>query len=170
MSNLSLNQNQTFQTPMLGQVTMDPQPNTFSAQIDPSSTAAVITAGQTVKLTQTASGQILVDVCSELTDPVFGVIAYNMRKNSYVPGDIVEVVGRGGVMMLETSGAVNRGDLVVTTNQTVATNDPTIATDTTATHWITGVALGTASGAGQLIKVQIAPGLNAAAGVVTSVP
>lgn len=160
MANLSLNQNQTFQTPMLGQVTMDPQPNTVSAQIDPSSTAAVITAGQTVKLTTTASSQILVDVCSSATDVVFGVIAYNMRKNSYVPGDIVEVVGQLGILMLETSAAVNRGQLVATTNQTVATNDPTVAPDAVSTHAITGVALGTASGAGQLIKVQVLPSVN----------
>ena len=40
MSNLALNQNQTFQTPQLAAVTMDPQPNVIPAQmgVDPALT------------------------------------------------------------------------------------------------------------------------------------
>ena len=164
MANLALNQNQTFQTPVLGMVTMDPQPNTVSALIDPASTAAFICVGQSVKLIAGAGSQILVDVCSAVTDVVFGVIAYNMRKNIYVKGDIVSVVGRGGIMMMETSAAVARGTGVAILNPTVATNDPTISTNTTASNAIVGYALGSAAGAGELIKVQVAPGINSAAG------
>lgn len=165
MANLSLNQNQTFQSPVLGMVTGDPQPQTLSCQLDPNSAwTGPITAGQTVKLTTTASSQIMVDPCTAATDKVFGVIAYNLRKNSYSLGDVVEVVGRGGIIMLESSGAIARGDGVATTNQTVGTNDPTIATDTTATHYVTGFAMEPAAGAGVLIKVLVAPGLNNAAG------
>lgn len=162
MSNLALNQNQLFQTPMLGQVTLDQQPNTISCQINPSTAATVITAACAVKLVSVSGPQVIVDLCTSAADgPVFGVINYNMRKNSYVGGDMVEVSGRGNVVMLKSAGAINRGDRVATTNPTVATNDPTVATDTTAADYITGVALGTASGAAQLIKIQISPALNA---------
>ncbi len=162
MSNLALNQNQLFQTPMLGMVTLDQQPNTVSAQINPSTAATVIAAGCSVKLVSVAGPQVIVDLCTSASDgPVFGVINYNMRKNTYVGGDMVEVSGRGNVVMLKTSAAVNRGNAVATTNPTVSTNDATVASDAVTGDYITGLALGTASGANILIKVQISPALNA---------
>lgn len=172
MSNLALNQNQTLQSAIIGMVTMDPQPNTMAAQLNPSSSATVITAGQAVKLFGTAGAQVIVDICTSAADgPVFGVIAYDLRgNNKYVAGDIVEIVGRGGIVMLKTSAAVVRGTNVSVTNQTVSTNDPTVATDTTVADYITGVALGQASGANILIKVQISQGIISATGVISVTP
>jgi hypothetical protein len=168
MSNLALNQNQLVQTPILGMVTMDPQPNTIPVQIDPASTAAVISAGQAVKRVAAAGPQIIVDVCASATDgPVFGIIPYSIQKNYYSAGDNVRIVGRGGFLMLKTSAAVNRGDPLGVTNQTVKTNDPTVTTDTTATHYIAGVAEGTAGAANALIKVQVAPALMGANGIMS---
>ncbi len=165
MANLSLNQNQLFQTAIIGMVTNDPQPLTVAAQLDPNSSwATPITSGQSVKLTNTASSQIMVEPCSADTDAVFGVIPYNLRKNSYVLGDVIEVVADGGIIMLETSAAVNRGAFVAITNQTVSTNDPTIAATTTAGKAIAGKALEKATAAGALIKVLIQPGLYSGAG------
>lgn len=165
MANISLNQNQLAQTAMLGAVTSDPQPSAFPCQLDPNSAwANPITAGQSVKLTNTDSSQIMVEPCSADTDLPFGVIAYNLRKNSYSLGDIIEVVGREGVMFMKTSGAVARGDNVALTNQTVATNDPTVATNAVAGKTVVGKALEKAAGANALIKVLVRPGLNSGAG------
>ena len=161
MSNLSQNQNQLAQTPMLGQLTNDPQPSTFACQIDPASVAAVICAGQSVKLVDKAGPQIMVDVCASTSDgPVFGVIIYNMRKNQYVAGDTVEVLGSGGVILLASSAAIARGANVAITNNTVTTNDPTIASDATSNDYVTGITMGKASAAGQLIKVRVQPAKN----------
>lgn len=161
MANLSLNQNQFSQTGIIGMVTFAPQPSSFSAQLDPNSTwATPITAGQSVKLTTTSGPQVMVEPCAADTDAVFGVIAYNMRKNVFALGDVVTVVGAQGVMLMKTSAAVNRGAKVAITNQTVATNDPTVATQNTTAKAVTGQALETAAGANALIKVLINPSIN----------
>lgn len=171
MSNLALNQNQTFQTPMLGMVTMDRQPNTVSAQIDPASTATVITAGCAVKQVNVAGPQIMVDVTANPADAgVFGIIPYNMRKNTYVPGDVIEVVCSGGYLMLKASAAITPGQIVAVTNPSVATNDPTVANTTTVGDFVAGRAVGKAAAAGDLIKVLVQPGKLTAAGVVSFNP
>ena len=159
MSNLGQNQNQTFQTPMLAQVTFDPQPGVIPAQIDPASVATVIVAGCAVKLVAKAGPNVVVDVTTSSSDgPVYGIIPYNLRKNVYVAGDPVEVCGRGSVLMLKSGGAVNRGDNLAVTNPSVATDDPTVAATTTVGDYVAGCALGQAAGAGVLFKVQVAPG------------
>lgn len=171
MSNLVQNQNQTFQTPMLGMVTMDPQPDTVPAQIYGSSTA-IIVAGVAVKLVTTQAGpNIIVDATTSASDgPIFGVIPYNARKNSYAAFDSVEVVGRGGILMLKTSAAVQRGRAVSCTNPLVATNDPTVASDFTVNNYILGTSLGYAAAANALIKVQVQPGIVSSTGVISVTP
>ena len=160
MAKLAQNQNQFTQSAMLGQVTMDQQPNTFPAQLNPSTAAAAgtIVAGTAVKLIAGAGPQIIVDVSSGPTDgPVIGVIVYDPRKNSYVGGDIVSVASSEDIVMLESSAAINRGARVAATPAADTSSDPTVATDNTTGHYQLGVALGQASGAGQLIKIQIKP-------------
>jgi len=163
MSNLSQNQNQFNQTPLIGQVAYQPNVDTQSCQINPSTAAAAgtIVAGCAVKLIALAGPQIIVDVCSGPSDgPVFGVIAYNPRKNSYVAMDMVEVAGELNVLFLKSAAAINRGARVSITNPSVATNDATVASDTTAGDYTVGYAEGQASAAGQIIRVKIKPALN----------
>ena len=113
MSNLALNQNQTFQTPILGMVTRDPQPATFPVQINPASTWARFVPGTVLKLIATAGPNIVVDAATSASDgPVFGVIPNTLKKNIYLPGDVCQCVGVGGVLLLESGGAINRNDLV----------------------------------------------------------
>ncbi len=170
MSNLVQNQNQTFQTGILGQVTSDPQPRTFPCQIDPASTQppAAMVAGAAVKLVSKAGPNIVVDVITDPTDgPVFGFICFNQRKNRYAAGDVTEIVGEGGVLLLKTSGAVTRGDWLGATNPTVSTNDPTVATDTTVGQFVGGQALGQDGTGGTLIKVIVRPGKITSTGVIS---
>lgn len=171
MSNLVQNQNQTFQTPVLGMVTMDPQPDTIPAQIYPSSVATVIVAGCAVKLVNTPGPNVIVDVTTSASDgPVFGVIPFNSRKNTYVPRDSIEVVGDGGIMLLKTSAAVQRGKALSCTNPAVLTDDPTVASDFTIGSYILGVSLGYAAAANTLIKVRISPGVVSSTGVISVTP
>lgn len=169
MANLVQNQNQTFQSAMLAQVTMDPQPNSFPAQIDPAYVAsALIVAGSAVKLVDVAGPNIIVTPVVAATDgPIFGFIPYNKRKNQYVAGDTVEVVGQNGVLMLKCNGAVARGDNVSATNPTVLTNDPTVQTTTAVGDYIAGVALGKGATT-TLIKIKVSPGLITGSTSVTT--
>lgn len=174
MSNLSLNQNQFTQSPTIGMLTFDPQPDTLPAQLNPSSTqpAASFVSGAAVKLVAWAgTGQIIVDTTSSASDgPVFGVIEFSKQKNTYVPGDQINVAARGNTIHLKSSAAIVRGTNVSVTNPAVGTNDPTVATDTTQGDYILGVALGQVGAANQLIKIQVSPGLLGAAGVITVTP
>lgn len=154
-----LNQNQFAQTPVLGQVTMLPNTNIIPARILPSS-SSVITAGSAVKLVAGAAKEILVDAVSGPTDgPVFGVVCYNMRKNSYSGGDVVEVAGAGSIIIMESSAAIERAAKVTATAAT-SSADPTVATvGTPSTQYVTGVALDKAA-SGALFRVQVTPSFN----------
>lgn len=159
MANLSQNQNQTFQTAMLGQLTMDPQPGCIPCQVDPSSSVTTGCAGCAVKLISKAGPNIVVDFCVGTTDgPVYGIVPYRLRKNTYAAGDQISVAPRGSFIMMKTSAAVVRGTNVAVLNPTVSTNDPTIATTTTVGDYVAGVAMGQAAAANALIKMQVAPG------------
>jgi hypothetical protein len=161
MAFLSQSMNTFGQSPILGQVDMVPTPDVVSAQILSTSSATSIQVGDPVKLVAGTSGAILVDKQTGPTDAtVFGIIPYNERKNLYSPGDFIEVACGGTYVYLLSSGAIARGDTVSTTSSTT-TADPTVATDTTSGHFITGTAVDVASGSGILIRVKIAPSTHA---------
>jgi hypothetical protein len=162
MAQVVQNQNQFAQTPILAQVSMLPNPDIVSALLNPSSTA-VLQAGSSVKLiASTGLGtQVVVDAVSGPTDgPVFGVIAYNLRKNLYSPGDVCEVACNLSYITLLSSAAIARGQKVTATAATTG-NDPTVAAVTVpSTQYVTGVAIDPAAGAGALIRVKVQPSFN----------
>ena len=167
MSLLVQNQNQFAQTAMLGQVTMDPQPSTIPAQIYSGSTA-VIGAGTAVKLVDVAGPNVVVDATTSATDgPVFGVIPFNLRKNTYAALDAVEVCARGSILMLKSSASIARGTNVSCTNAATAADDPVVQTTTSAGDYILGVCLGHAAAANALVKVLVAPGYITASTAAT---
>ena len=173
MANLALNQNAGLSmTPILGMLSQDPQPNTLVCQINPVGTALYV-AGQPVKLISYADsgGQFIIDVCASVTDgPVLGVITSSKQGMQFKAGDQVEVAARGNIIFLESSAAIVRGTQVAATPSALITNDPTVATDTTNTHYILGAALGQASAGSKLIRIQIAPGLQTGGALAPTVP
>ena len=163
MSNAYQNQNQFKQTPVIGQVAFQQNVDTQTAVINPSTAAAAgtITAGCAVKLINYASPEIVVDVTSGANDgPIFGVIGYNPRKNSYAANDHVEVLTDQDVVYMFSAGAINRGQRVSVTNPVAAGNAPTVAVDNTSGDYTLGIAETQVTAAGQFIKIKIKPALN----------
>ena len=163
MAYLTQAMNQFSQAPILGQVDQVPSPNVVTVQIDPASAATSIQVGDVVKLITGSSATILVDKCSGPTDgPVYGVILYNERKNTYAAGDLCEVGLGASYVYLRTSAAVARGAKVTTTASTTTT-DPLVTTvSVPSTQYVTGIAIDVAAAANALIRVQVAPSLNGA--------
>ena len=162
MSLLSQNQYAFSQSALIGMAAEQPI-DTVTAQINPNTTATYITAGCAVKLIANTGPEKIVDVTTSPSDgPVFGVIAYNMRKNSYGAGDRCEVHTDMNVLYLKSSAAINRGVRVSCTNPTNATNDPTVAGDTTNGDYTIGVTETQVAGANALIKVRVKPAVNVA--------
>lgn len=156
MAQLALNQNQFAQAPIIGQVSQLPNPNIIPAQILPASPATYITAGTAVKLVTGAGTQIQVEICTGVTDgPVFGFIAFNMRKNTYSPGDTVEIAAANSIMIMKASAAIARGVNVACTPPAI-TDDPVVTTAVT-TNFVAGQALDRATAASQLIRVMVNP-------------
>mgnify|MGYP000863056597 FL=1 len=152
-----LNQNQFGLTPVLGSLVQGLPSNVKSVRINPASTATIIVAGQAVKLSDVAGAEIMVDVVASATaDAVYGVILFNPKKNTYVKGDLVEIACEGSVVWLETTAAIARGAKVATDY-----TGPTVATDTTSTHQITGVCLSKPTATGQLAAIEIKPSVVA---------
>jgi hypothetical protein len=158
MAYLTQNPNQTFMSPILGQVDMAVTPNTKAVMLDPASINVYAQAGSPVKLVAKAGhGEIFVDVCTGVTDgPIYGVVLYNLRKNKYAAGDMMEVGCRGTVVYLESSTTINRGARVNSTAAT-ASADPLVTTVANNTDWQLGVTLDQASAANDLVRVEIDP-------------
>jgi hypothetical protein len=146
------NPNQFTQTPVLGQPDLRSQPNVFFATINPDSTFADFQVGTVVKLVAKAGPQIVVDVAAPTEEP-YGVIAYNLKKNTYLPGDTVQVYADLSVLYLETAAAVNRGQKLRFTN---TGGSPTVQ-PVSGSNTVIGVALDQAAAAGGVIRVQVKP-------------
>lgn len=141
------NMNQFAMGSVKGQCAAVPAANVISAQL---TTASVGTpkAGAAVKLIAGQANTILVEVAAA-TDDIFGFIVWNPKKNTYAAGDSFEVALPGTVMTMESSSAFNRGQSL----EIVASGEKVKAYAGTNTPC--GVALDTASGAGQLVRVLI---------------
>jgi len=145
------NQNQFAQTSVLGKVDETVNPNIKSVRINPASVSTVLQVGQAFKLIAGAANEILVDVAA-ITEKSYGVLIYNLKKNVYAAGDVIGIGCRDTVISLEASAAISRGARVQ-----LDSTGPTISTLTAGTNASIGVALDQASGAGQLIRVEIDP-------------
>lgn len=141
--------NQFAQTPMLGSPDLAFNYNTKSALINPSSVATKLQVGQGVKLIAGASPTILVDQAAA-NEKAFGVIVYQLKRNTYSAGQPVEVACKGNVLYLEASAAISRGAAVE-----LVPAGPTVVTKNTGNQL--GIALDQASAAGDLIRVEIDP-------------
>lgn len=147
------NPNQFAQTPILGMPDLRQQPNSFFATINPDSVFTDFQVGTWVKLIAGTGPQILIDVALP-TEEAIGVIPYNLKKNTFLPGDTVQVFGELSVLYLQTSEAVDRGEKVEFLN---TGGSPTVA-PVSGSNTVGGVAFDQAADAGGIIRVQVKPG------------
>jgi hypothetical protein len=147
------NPNQFSQTPNLGSPDLAYSFNTKSAIINPNSVATGLQVGQAMKLIAGNVPGLVVDQAAA-GDVPYGIIANVLKKNTYSPGQAVELSCAGNVLYLESAAAIVRGALV----ENVPTG-PTVQTK--ASGAVLGRALDQASGAGQLIRIEINPALTA---------
>ncbi len=131
-----------------GQVDKIITPSTFPCQVISTSNHTFV-PGDFVKLAGDAiGGAILIEICAA-TDVPFGVVPYSVKKNSYVAGEAIDVLGVGSVVFLESGAAIDTGDSLefVPTGAKVITN--------AGTNPVCGKSFDTASGAGELVRVLL---------------
>jgi hypothetical protein len=121
--------------------------NLFDVKVDDASTATLVN-GAAVKITDTTDSQITVDIATATTDPIFGFVVYESRKNAHVAGDLIRIACIGSVMQMEASAAITRGATV----QIVPTGEKVV---TRSTGTVIGRALDKAAADGDLIRVLI---------------
>lgn len=139
-----------------GMVSQVPTPDAVQVRLNPSS-VAFFAPGTPLKLIAGVSKEILVDACTSNTDgPVFGLLSYELQKALPVAGQVATCVRRGEIM-LTASAAVSRGAQVSLSASPTSSLDATFATDSTSGHYVAGVAVTQAAGAGSLFRVAIEP-------------
>ena len=147
------NPNQFTQTPILGMPDLRSQPNSFFVTLNPDSVFTDFQVGTVLKLIAGAGPTILVDAAAA-TDTPYCVIPYNLKKNTFSPGDTVQVFGDLSVLYLQTSAAVPRGSKVQFLN---TGGSPTVAVRS-GSDTVLGLALDEAADAGDIIRVQVKTG------------
>lgn len=141
------NMNQITMTPHKGRISHIPNPSTLSCQITTASSNTFY-GGTAVKLISGTANTILVEK-SAASEAIFGFVIANPRSASFTAGKNVEIALPGTVMEMESSAAINRGQLV----EQVATGDKVAAY--AGVNNTVGIALDTATAANQLIRVLI---------------
>lgn len=121
--------------------------NLFDVKVDDASVATLVN-GAAVKITDTTDSQITVNIATAATDPIFGFVVYESRKNAHVAGDLIRIACIGSVMQMEASAAIARGATV----EIVPTGEKVV---TRSTGTVIGRALDKAAADGDLIRVLI---------------
>lgn len=147
----TISQNQFVQAPVVGQVDMPYNFNTFSAQIDVTASTAVYTQGTAMKIVANTKGGIpRVIACSGNTDNVFGFINFNIKNVNFAVGQALELSTGGNVIWLYATTAITQGAQVCLD---VTSPGGVQATGNSAT--VVGMALDGATGYGSLIRVRL---------------
>lgn len=144
------NPNQFSQTPILGMPDLRQQPNSFFVTLNPESVFTDFQVGTVLKLIAGAGPQIIVDAAAA-TDVPYGIIPYNLKKNTFAPGDTVQMFADGSVLYVQTSAAVDRGAKLQFLN---TGGSPTVATRASS-NTVLGIALDQAEDADAIIRVQV---------------
>ena len=123
-------------------------------KINPSSTATSLVAGTPVKIIDSSLKEIIVDICTTLTDKIDGYLKYDANRGAYIKGQNVEMATAGTIIYMEASAAITTGSVVqlVVTGQKIATH--------TGTNTVAGIAYGKATADEDLIPVKIVPRIS----------
>jgi len=155
----TLNVNQFAPTQIIGAVSALFNPNVLPVRTNPASAQPTFPSGTVVKLISGTSDEILVDAVTSGQDgPVYGIIVYNSRKNSTLPGARRDLFCTDSAMWVLASAPITRGQQVTAIPPTytggVQVTDAMVA-PATSTAFVCGVALDNAAGAGSMIRIQV---------------
>lgn len=143
-------QNQFSQNALAGQLDLKVGPtNVISAQIDQSS-AGGLRVAQAVKIMAASRGLPKVVECAANDDDVFGFIIFQAKDQVRNQGDMVEIARKGSIIHLVAVGAVAAGEKVTLDLSYVGG----VASANSGDR-IVGRAIEKASGAGELVRVEL---------------
>lgn len=124
MAEVKQNLNQFKQTPLVGQPDLTVNQNIVPARILATSTGgALLVAGNGFKLSDTAGPVPIVDLIADATEQIWGVAIHNMKRDTFVAGDYLDLALVGSTVWMQTSAAIARGAKVQ-----LDPTGPTIAT------------------------------------------
>lgn len=145
------NQNQFTESVVVGQLDQYFNYNSMAVQID-ASQATPLTAGQPVKMVDSAGGVPKVVACAANSDNVLGFINYNVKDAAYAAGAMCQISLAGNVIYLVAVGAIARGAQVqVDLSYIGGVKTKTGSSGASIVGW----AVDKATAAGQLIRVHV---------------
>jgi hypothetical protein len=104
--------NQFIQTPVLGQMDLRFNGQTFACEVDAGETGELV-AGQSVKLVDSAGGVPKVVAVTSDSDLVFGFIKYSIKDTKFTAGMAVEIsTAYGNCIYLRATAAIARGAIL----------------------------------------------------------
>lgn len=147
------NMNQFVQTPMVGSVDLTVFPNILAVRINPAYVVATypLVAGQFFKIVDVA-GEIPIVEPAAVTERADGCAIHTQKRDSFLPGDVIDLACVGSVVFLESSAAIAGGAKVQ--NTPTGPNVQTLAS--LATNCQVGKVI-TKSAAAGIVRVQIDP-------------
>jgi len=125
--------------------------DTISAQVDVSQVGPLL-AGMAVKVVNSSDGVPKVVGCAANSDGVFGFINYDIKSQSFNPGDRVELSQAGNVIYLVGTGAIARGAQVTLD---LSYQGGVAQKVTSSGNNIVGFAFDQCAGVGQLLRVRL---------------
>lgn len=148
MSVTQPNINQFAQTTVQGQLDLLFPGGVISGQVD-STQAVPLIAGQAVKMTSTSGGLPKFVGLTSNSDKTFGFVSRNLKDVSFPAYSNFELAWTDSVMWMSSGAAISRNS-----NVEVVFSSNTVITSA-GFNPVIGIALDTATGSGQLIRVLI---------------
>ena len=146
---VSLSLNQFAQTAVPGMMDLiNYGSNAQEAQLLLSSTNSVV-AGQAVVLSPGSTNLPKVIPATVATDPIWGFVAFDLMKDTYLPGDRMTIARKNAVIHVIADAAIDAGqacEYAVSTGHVIAS---------AGTNPVCGYAIAAAQ-AGELFRMQIA--------------
>ena len=148
------NLNQFRQTPLIGQQDLTVNQNIVAARIDPDYAGVIpLVAGQAFKLLDSAGPIPVITPVTAVTDTAWGLAVHNMKGDTFVAGQIIDVALVGSTLYLQASAAIARGAKVQ-----IDPTGPTVATLTSlATNASIGYTVDKPTAAGAMTRIYINP-------------
>lgn len=151
------NLNSFAPSPVVGSLDLAFNYNTKSVKLSDAEGQASVAPGSPLKLDATSTSPLPVVATVGASELSFGVVIATQKKNVFAPGNVLEIASTGNVVYVKASAAINRGAKVQCTASATA---PTAATATSGQRY-EGIALDRAVSAGDLIRIEINPGIVA---------